>query len=65
MAMTKEGMAAKILAAMASATQSQIVGEGSPDNTALIQALCKGIIEEITTNSEVTTNSSHVGKVVA
>jgi hypothetical protein len=66
MAMTASGMAAKIKAAMSSVSPVQVSGSSSPTayTDALMLAMCQGILDEVTANSElsaITTDSGPAG----
>ena len=55
MALEKASMAAKVKAAIAAVPVEQFDSTGDPTayRDAILEALCQGIIEEITTNAEV------------
>ena len=61
MAMTAEGMLAKIKAAMSPPTQTSDRAAAVLDADAAMLALCKGIIEEIVTNSELVATARDSG----
>jgi len=69
MALTKESMAAKIIAAQAAVTAVQVT-DGNIDDYRIrqLEAFCQGLIDEFVTNAIITTTAGapdgeHTGKI--